>query len=725
MKKIFILIFIIISACKKEPVTPGFAIVVDQESYKQTKNEIIAYAKSVEADGLKPVIVIDKWQNPDSIKSKLIELYYDKTNPIEGAVFVGDIPVAMIRNAQHFTRAFKMNQEKYSWDRSSIPSDRFYDDFNLQFTYLKKDSINSLLHYYSLNASSNQYLSPNIYTGRIKPPNTLNKYQDLKNYLIKLVRIKQKENIVDEVLYFSGYGYNSDSFLARIDEKITLLEQFPWLNGQQNRLEYINHADDIHIKHKLMSELQRNNLDIALLHHHGHDDMQYLSGMPKVKSVTGQINGVKQYLRSKLRTAKRKGKDLKKVKNYYSIKLSIPLNWFDGTFDKRIIEEDSIFNAEMDISISDMKNYTPNAKFLMFDSCFNGSFQKDDCIASAYIFDKGNTIVSFANSVSSLQDKWPNEMVGLLGVGIRIGNWAKQVSYLETHIIGDPTYHFTSKNTSYNINEDLFFKADKIDFWKRKVNDEYADVQALALRMLYQNNYEDISDLLFDTFKNSEYGVVRMECLKLLTNINDSNFINCVSLATNDSYELVRRQALYLIGKSGDNKLIKPLLIAAMANNISPREKFNIKQSIGLFEKDSLLVSFDSIFNNSTSYLKSEKTKEEIKRMVINSSERWSRNIEKIFTPESTEKNIIFAIRSLRNYNYHPATEKFCNFILTHKNSKLQKTMIEALGWFNISVNKDMIISTCNTIVNDNSFSKEVKTEAQRTLKRLSFPWSR
>ncbi|MDZ7635917.1 MAG: hypothetical protein U5L72_16375 [Bacteroidales bacterium] len=69
----------------------------------------------------------------------------------------------MLRDAQHLTSAFKMDQERYPWHRSSIPSDRFYEDFDLEFTFLKADT-NGLYFYYSLNPSSVQVLTPQILT---------------------------------------------------------------------------------------------------------------------------------------------------------------------------------------------------------------------------------------------------------------------------------------------------------------------------------------------------------------------------------------------------------------------------------------------------------------------------------------------------------------------------------------------------------------------------------
>ena len=50
-------------------------------------------------------------------------------------VFIGDVPYVMVRNAQHMTTAFKMDEKKFPIDESSVCSDRFYDDLHLEFEY--------------------------------------------------------------------------------------------------------------------------------------------------------------------------------------------------------------------------------------------------------------------------------------------------------------------------------------------------------------------------------------------------------------------------------------------------------------------------------------------------------------------------------------------------------------------------------------------------------------
>lgn len=724
MKKILFLFISLIPLTTLFAGQNGFAVVVDSASYANALTEIEKYRQSIEEyDGLKTFLVIDKWHRPDSIRSKLIQLHNQKNNPIEGAVFIGDVPIAMIRNAQHLTTAFKMDQDRYAWNRSSVPSDRYYDDFHLIFDFVKQDSIRSNYFYYSLNSASPQGLQPTIYSGRIKPFNTPDKYNDLKKYLKKAVRTKEEKRAVTNFFYFAGHGYNSESMIARIDEKIAIYEQFPWLKTQANHVDYLDHSMETHIKSKLLNELQRNELDIALLHHHGSWDTEYLNGMPNVSNPRQQIDGVKYFLRSKVRASK----DAEKSIRYYIDNYDVPRSWFDGTFDPQIILEDSAFNAGLDVHISDVEAIDPNAHLIILDACFNGSFHLDNYIAGAYIFNSGNTVAVKANSVNVLQDKWANEFLGLLGHGVNIGQWARLTTYLESHIIGDPTFSFSSSNTQpADLNQRIANNSIKdTKYWLKLLKSPYAEQQTLALRMLYDLQYKGLSDILFDIFKKSDYGVVRMECLKLLTAYNDDNFINCLQLALDDSYELIQRQAVYLTGKSGDDRLIEPLLKIAIRNNTAERVRFNVQTALQFFPEDKLLESYDAIYAQQQHFAESDSVKARLKRTIKYYTNRWKKDNDAIFDPETKEKELKLNIRNLRNNNYHPKVADFCRFAKEYPNEELQTIMIEALGWFNISAEKTVIIQTCKDIIADEESSFKIKQEAERTLNRLQLSWYR
>ncbi len=706
-------------ACKKSEQQNSFAVVIDQESYNNAQTEVDDYLASIREDNLIPVLVIDKWQHPDSIRAELIKLYNTDKHPIEGAVFIGDIPVPMMRDAQHLSTAFKMDADRFSYDRSSIPSDRFYDDFDLDCEFLKQDTTYTNYFYYSLSPSSTQRLSPEIYTGRIKPFNNAKKYEQLRAYLKKAVKAKKNPTDVDQLLFFGGHGYISESMVARMDEKISLYDQFPQLDKQKNGITYLDHSMEVHVKDKLMSELQREDLDVAILHHHGADDTQYLSGMPKVDGVTQQIDGVKFYLRSKLRAAKDRNKDVKETIKYYCNQLGVPAEWFEGTFDKEQELKDSIYYANQDIITADVNSYTPNVRFIVLDACFTGSFHLDSCLASAYIFNSGNTVAVQANSVNALQDKWADEMIGLVGLGRRVGEWNKYVAYLETHIIGDPTFHFKNIekiNIQSNwTGKELMSKFDEVG----------ADEQALILRLLFEKKYENLSAILLEKFKSSKYPTVRMECFRLLTAYNDDNFIECMELACDDSSEFIQRQAIYLISKSGDERLVPSLIRIAMRNITAARVEFNIKQGISVYKKEVLLNELDKIYDAENHFTKPDEVKEAIVNSIDYNTKRWSTVMDDLNNDSFTEKNKKASIRTLRNYNYHPDVKEYCDFVTSCDNNKLQVLMLEALGWFNISCHKDVILNLCNEILASDKYPENVKKEAERTQSRLNTRWYR
>lgn len=218
----------------EKPVAKGcptsFAIVTDRATYDATRPAMLRYRDAVEADGLATYIVHDDWTSPTQVREAIKELYASDPN-LEGIVLVGDVPVAMVRNGQHMTTAFKMDEEKYSFIDSSVPSDRFYDCLDLEFRYLKQDSTNGHLFYYELTEDCPQKLDPTFYSARIRYPQLRggDKYEGISMFLDKAARAKaeMKEDKVDRVVSFNGHGYNSDCLMAWMDEEKAYREHFP------------------------------------------------------------------------------------------------------------------------------------------------------------------------------------------------------------------------------------------------------------------------------------------------------------------------------------------------------------------------------------------------------------------------------------------------------------------------------------------------------------------
>lgn len=710
---------IIIGASCTRKAGSSFAIIVDKESYKEAKAELEAYAAAVEKQGLKTMIIVDEWQHPDSIKARILELYQSKKDPLEGVVFIGDIPVAMLRDCQHMATAFKMDQDRYAWNRSSVPSDRFYDDFNLQFTYLKHDTANILYHYYSLKAESPQRLTPDIYSARIKPPKGDNQYELLRNYLKKVVEFKNNPPKVDQLFYFTGHGYNSEDPRTWMDEKLALSQQFDYLNSQKSFLGYFNFQDEEHIKFRLLAELKRKDLDIALLHHHGGDDAQYLDGMPETGAVQDQIWQVKFYLRSKVGSAKTP-EALKAAKANYKKWLDVPDSWFEGAFDEKVIREDSIYNANLDIYIDDHKDYYSNVPFIMLDACFTGSFHLDNYLSAQYLFDEGKTIAVQANSVNILQDKYPDEMVGLLGLGMRVGFWQQMVCTLESHLIGDPTMAFQPFDDKLDLNNWMVANKGNKAFWEKQLGSEYADVQSLALRKIFETEGKAMSGFLLETFKESKLFPVRTEALRLLHICKDENFIEAINLGLTDSYELIQRLSAIYISESGSPEHIPSVIDALLRNNVSKRVAYNLKDALNGFDKKALLAELDKQIGDKEFLLNRDESYQELKKAIEYNCDKMQQYMDEILAPEAKEKEAVFNLRAFRNLPVHQHLGGLLNYLDTLSNNRVKLAGIEMLGWFDHSYERQKISDFCDKELNDQAISAECKNELIKTKNRVN-----
>lgn len=160
----------------------------------------------------------------EDVKKVIVKLY--KKDKLEGVVFVGDIPIPMLRKAQHMTSAFKMDEKNNDWRDSSVPSDRFYDDFDLQFDFLKQDSVENNFFYYNLAIKSPQQIRCDIYSARVKAvDNGEEPHAQISRYFKKVVAEHQINNKLDQFFSYTGDGSYSNSLTA-------------WTPGNAQGIEY-------------------------------------------------------------------------------------------------------------------------------------------------------------------------------------------------------------------------------------------------------------------------------------------------------------------------------------------------------------------------------------------------------------------------------------------------------------------------------------------------------
>ncbi len=725
MKKLFTLLFAVAAATAyAEPTeiapsvkTPtSFAVFIDRASYDRCREAVAEYRDAVQADGLATYIICDDWQSPEPIRERILALAADKRMPLEGVVFIGDVPVAMLRDAQHLSSAFKMNQAA-DWKKSSIPSDRFYDDFDLKFDFIRRDADNPLYFYYSLRHDSAHHIRSDIYSARIKPlvREGVDKYEELAAYLRKAAAEHGAVNRLDNMFVFCGHGYNSEAYDAWAGEQVALREQLPSMRRSGHRIAACTFETRFPMKRYLLQHLQDETLDIAVCHHHGAPDTQYINGYQDVSDVRASIANVKRYLRSKT-----VGYDNaeKRIADYMS-SLDVPRSWFDLSDSTRMA--DSLFNRELDIDLTDIYEAKPSARFVMFDACFNGSFHLDEYVAGAYIFGRGKTVVTMANSVNSLQDKWPDRYMGLLACGVRIGQWARGTFYLESHIIGDPTLRFENVEGVKGFNEAMTLHADDDKYWLNTLRkSEYPDIQAFALRCLSENRYRDIVPLLVDTFRSSSYGTVRMECLKLLSTKHAPEFVELLPLAMKDDYELVRRMAANYVGRCGDDALIAADIEALVNAYISNRVTYHTSDALALLDPDKTKAEIERRFAAQPEAAFGESNRTAYLERVDRNEKSLRRDIEYIFNVDNPQKRRLSEIKSFRNYHYHRAVPQLSRFAqAASQDEELRIAVVEALGWFVLSYQRPLIEEAARRIAAEDA-SAAVKDEAKKTLARLA-----
>ena len=695
--------------------THSFAIVTDPQTFSNCNAAIETYRSAVCADGLDAFVVSRNWTNPDELKDSL--MLYHKTRALEGAVFIGDVPIAMIRGAQHLTSAFKMDETLPMRD-SSVPSDRFYDDFDLKFDFLGRDSVERNFFYYNLAAESPQHISCDIYTGRIKSSKKRgDKYGEISRYLLKAAAAKSQDNPLDHLMSYCGSGSFSNSLAAWKDETITLKEQMPaaFDNGSDGA-KFLFYAMYPDVKSTLLGEIARNDLDLALFHEHGIPERQYVTETPRANETDAYYYDAKYRMRQRIRTAVSRGKDAESVIEDIVKKYGITRDWVEDWNDPKTEAEDSLYDAATGIMLDDIAAAKPNVKMTIFDACYNGDFREDDCIASRYILSDGNALVGIGNSVNVLQDKSSSDLMGMLTEGYRVGEWMQQVNILESHILGDPTFHFTAANDA--VRPDLH-KAD-CKYWLKFTSPKYpCDIRGLALHKLYALNYNDLSPLLLKIWKESDEYMLRLQCLHLLEHYNDGNYEKVLKDGADDPYEFIRRKSAFFMGKVGTPEMAAELADLYMRDYNSLRVAHNVGFVCAHFPDSLFLKEFEKKFAEADWIYDRELFHEKAENCF-----------RAAFSIESSTGKIIgdknngyrkFYISGMRNQPYPQYAESLLAIVRDSgevENARVQ--CAEVLGWFIRAWNrKDIVDGIDAYLKSGEEMSEALRNELVKTKNRL------
>ncbi len=713
----------IVKPAHKQPTS--FAIVTDNTTLNNCRAEVEAYRQALEGDGLATYIISADWDSPEAVREQLKALHKKnlKRMPLEGVVFIGDVPYVSVQNAQHMTTAFKMNEERFPIEETAVTSDRFYDDLNLEFEFIKRDSVNRLRHYYKLKESSPQSLNPTFYSGRIIYPEQMggDKYEAIKAYLSKVVKERQRNESIDHVVTYAGAAYNSDCLVAWMDERIAIDEMFPQHTAANDvaALTQLNFRMR-NAKEQLFDQIEREEVDLMIFNEHGSPDKQHLDGEDPVKGYDRRAKALRDevyyYLR---REQRKKDGDVAGAKEYFKEKYGLTDKFFEA-FDNPVKEEKK---NEDDLVLEEINSLRPMPRFVIFNACYNGSFHQKGYVAGSYIFGKGRTVVAQGNTVNVLQDRWTYEMLGLLSSGVRVGQYNRMIATLEGHIIGDPAFRFaTSKESS--LRQDMLSrnisgrkaKADDVAYWTALVQAPNADVQSLALRTLADAGLMPAAALL-EKYRTCNYATTRMECLKLLSRFGGAcpEFVTAVGEALYDSYEVVRRNAARYASMIGDKALLDECADVMINRPESQRVTFTLNNMWQVMPEKDVEEALEAAIAK-TGYPAKEYFNA-LRKRIARMQQMKAEDTEGALDKESKPNKRVGAIRGFRNSTYHDQIPQMVAVVADgNEPVEVRIAAAEALGWFNLSLRKQEIIDGLSAI---RTTDPKLKKEIEQTLNRL------
>ena len=701
-----------------KPGRASVAVVIDQDCYSQTKDAVNEYVDAMELDGKTGILLIDEWGVPDSIRVRLETLHREKA--LEGAVLIGDIPVPMIRDAQHLSSAFKMDQKR-DWKESSIPSDRYYDDFHLQFNFLSRDKDRKDFFYYSLAPESPQQIRSDIYTARIKPAQGQDKYKAIADFLRKAVRTKKAaieaagrgtDGLAlaepDRVMFFAGHGYNSESMVSRMNEYKALHEQIPSVNKPGGKVDFINFDFDKSVKTRLLSALGDEDLDVALLHHHGYNDMQLLNGSPYESTPDGWLALARNYFREKMRSSR----NPEATRKDFIKRFGIPGEWLDEASDPELIIKDSLYDRSMDIYTDDIDRYDIKARFVLFDACFNGAFTEADYVVPHYLFgEANNTVAALAHSVNTLQDVWTDELVGLFDEGVCAGNIFKHVWSLENHLFGDPTFHFGAVS---DLDRKVSMKEEKAGIWRKLLKSESTpcDVKCLAVRVLTRNGNITGEELL-DLQRNSGSGIVRLAAFNGNVELAGNCLTEAISLGLDDSYELLQRLSARYAGYNQSPELDEQIVRLYVDPLTPTRVMFQLKAPLVDIEtgKATELV-------RKYGHWKGDEGLDSLIDYLEVCGKSLSADLANLESDSPNARNARLFIRSQRNQCRADILDALQTFFAKTDDPAIKLQIAELLGWYRYSYAREKALGICRSLHSAES-DPVIRDEFRRSISRL------
>ncbi|MGB4017228.1 HEAT repeat domain-containing protein, partial [Petrimonas mucosa] len=314
-----------------------------------------------------------------------------------------------------------------------------------------------------------------------------------------------------------------------------------------------------------------------------------------------------------------------------------------------------------------------------------------------------------------LQDKSSTDLLGLLGLGFRIGEWAREINILESHIIGDPTFRFAG-----DVADQVDLRTTDTAYWLALYNKaDHPDLKGLALHKLSDLGYPGMAEFLTKAYNESPYYSVRLQAFLLLQLYGGDHFAQLLEKSINDPYEFIRRKSVYAMGAIGSDHFIPYLVKIYLDNYLDERVHFNVTFTFDRMDFDAMEAEMKRQLDQNISYPDKEKVWEEFQH-IFASRKRIAAMANDVTNREKPLKSRISAARMLRNNNYHKQVGDYLQVLTdTSEDASLRVALAEALGWFNNSYRREEIVAALREVAAQPQASQQLSNEINKSIARL------
>lgn len=709
----------------ERPLACSIAAVVDARTWDVIQPSWERWRAAQAARGVGVTLVLLQDASAEVLRAELQRL--SSSARIEGVVLCGEVPVPMLRGAQHLTSAFKMDEDRYPRTESSVPSDAYYADFDLVWTSLPREPADALRHYFELAPTSPQQLRRELWISRLgfEGPTAANQLAD---YLLARAgemergsSIEQGAELLDRVASFEGHGYVSESLDAWAGRTALWREGFPHLFGAPKgaaawrAFHHLGSRDQLT---RFVRELQDPLLDLVVVHAHGDVSSQLLLGEPEHTTVASKREAIQRVLRGRLRQAVARQEALEVAQARIAREEQVPLEWLDRALDPEQQRADEAHAAAFEVDVGEIATWKPQAKVALLDQCFNGAFAEPNDIATAWL-SGGSTRVVLANSVNVLQDTLGEEHLGQVGQGEWLGRWHKRSVYLESQCLGDGTYGFASgRSTPVDP-----WSAERmsLDALRTISMNTSASASARELAVWLRVQQQDITlDELRQVLTRDPAASVRLQALAGLARTRSDAFAGALELAVRDSHELVRRKAVELMAERGETEHIA-LLAHAVLRDPSPRVVFDAREGLRWFDPRLVRADLEDYTQRLGAQAQAPDVRAELSQLMASAETAFADDLALLTAAKATtERALVNAVRTFRLYRLHRAVPLLLALAQTAESPlEARVAAVEALGWHAYNPEWPRLCEALRTLSQAEGTPARLRDECVKTIGRL------